>query len=87
MTLTPFLLEAWFHRVALTKKLQRGINMNTLVTRMAIATIAFFLVGPVQAEEEMLVPGYGAGQDLPGAYLAPDANTEYKHAVLNDLPP
>lgn len=31
----------------------------------------------------MLVPGFGAGRDIPGAQLVPDPNTEYK--VVFDL--
>lgn len=49
----------------------------------ALAAIALMLTGIVQAEDEMLVPGFGAGRDLPGAHLAPDPNTEYK--VVFDL--
>jgi len=50
---------------------------------VALAAIALMLTGVVQAEDEMLVPGFGAGRDLPGAHLAPDPNTEYK--VVFDL--
>ncbi|MDH3439371.1 MAG: DsrE family protein [Gammaproteobacteria bacterium] len=50
---------------------------------VALAAIALILAGVVQAEDEMLVPGFGAGRDLPGAHLAPDPNTEYK--VVFDL--
>jgi len=49
----------------------------------AVATIALALAGAANAGEDMLVPGFGAGQDLPGAYLAPDPNIEYK--VVFDL--
>jgi len=45
---------------------------------MAIATIVIALSGAVQAAEEMLIPGYSAARDLPGAKLLPDPNTEYK---------
>ena len=48
---------------------------------MAVMTIA--LAGSALAEDDMLVPGFGAGQDIPGAFNAPDPNTEYK--VLFDL--
>ena len=50
---------------------------------IALTAIALMLTGVVQAEDEMLVPGFGAGRDLPGAHLAPDPNTEYK--VVFDL--
>lgn len=49
----------------------------------ALAAIALMLAGVVQAEDEMLVPGFGAGRDLPGAHLAPDPTKEYK--VVFDL--
>ena len=48
---------------------------------MAVMTMA--LAGTALAEDDMLVPGFGAGQDIPGAFNAPDPNTEYK--VLFDL--
>jgi len=54
-----------------------------IFTNVALITIALVLTGVVQAEDEMLVPGFGAGRDLPGAHLAPDPNTEYK--VVFDL--
>ena len=54
-----------------------------ILRNVALAAIALMLTGIVQAEDEMLVPGFGAGRDLPGAHLAPDPNTEYK--VLFDL--
>lgn len=54
-----------------------------LFRNVALTTIALMLTGIVQAEDEMLVPGFGAGRDLPGAQLAPDPNTEYK--VVFDL--
>jgi intracellular sulfur oxidation DsrE/DsrF family protein len=57
--------------------------MKNSFTFVAIAAIAFTFSGTVSAEEEMLVPGYPAGQDLPGAYLSPDPNIEYK--VVFDL--
>ena len=50
---------------------------------LVLTAIALILTGVVQAEDEMLVPGFGAGRDLPGAHLAPDPNTEYK--VVFDL--
>ena len=57
--------------------------MKNVLRLVAVATIAFTFSGTVSAEEEMLVPGYSAGRDLPGAHLAPDPNTEYK--VVFDL--
>jgi len=45
--------------------------------------MALALSGVVKAEEDLLVPGFGAGRDLPGAHMAPDPNTEYK--VVFDL--
>jgi intracellular sulfur oxidation DsrE/DsrF family protein len=62
---------------------QRGTNMKISSTLVAVATIAIALTGTVNAEEDMLVPGHGAGRDLPGAHLAPDPNVEYK--VVFDL--
>lgn len=50
---------------------------------IALAAIALMLTGIAQAEDDLLVPGFGAGRDLPGAHNAPDANTEYK--VVFDL--
>lgn len=50
---------------------------------LALTAIALILTGVVQADDGMLVPGFGAGRDLPGAHLAPDPNTEYK--VVFDL--
>lgn len=49
----------------------------------AIAVMTVALAGAAIAEEDLLVPGFGAGQDIPGAFNAPDPNTEYK--VLFDL--
>jgi intracellular sulfur oxidation DsrE/DsrF family protein len=50
----------------------------------ALAVFAFILTGTAQAEDDgMLVPGFPAGRDLPGATLSPDPNTEYK--VVFDL--
>ena len=57
--------------------------MKNVFRLVAVATLAFTFSGTVSAEEEMLVPGYPAGRDLPGAYLAPDPNIEYK--VVFDL--
>ena len=51
--------------------------------KLALTAIALMLTGVVQADDKMLVPGFGAGRDLPGAHLAPDPNTEYK--VVFDL--
>lgn len=49
----------------------------------AIAVLTITLAGTANAEDDMLVPGFGAGQDIPGAFNAPDPNIEYK--VLFDL--
>lgn len=57
--------------------------MNHKTVSLATLALALLLGGLAQAEEEMLVPGYGAGRDLPGAHLAPDPHTEYK--VVFDL--
>lgn len=57
--------------------------MNMRTFKLAAATAAVMLCGAVQAEEELLVPGYDAGRDMPGALLSPDPNTEYK--VVFDL--
>lgn len=50
---------------------------------LALTAFALMLSGVAQAEDKMLIPGFGAGRDLPGAHLAPDPNTEYK--VVFDL--
>ena len=57
--------------------------MKISFIRVTVATIAIALSGVVNAEENMLIEGFGAGRDLPGAHLAPDPNTEYK--VVFDL--
>jgi len=57
--------------------------MKNLLIKAAAGAIALMFAGIAIAEEEMLVPGYPAGRDLPGAPLAPDPNTEYK--VVFDL--
>lgn len=60
--------------------------MKTL-RNVAVAALGLMLSGVVQAEDEMLIPGYGAGRDMPGATLSPDPNTEYKvvfDLVVND---
>jgi len=57
--------------------------MNHKTVSLATLALALLLGGLAQAEEDMLVPGFGAGRDLPGAHLAPDPNTEYK--VVFDL--
>lgn len=49
-----------------------------IFTYVAVATMAIALSGVVKAEEEMLVPGFAAGRDLPGAHMTPDPDTEYK---------
>lgn len=51
--------------------------------QVVLTAIALILTGVVQAEDGLLVPGFGAGRDVPGAYLAPDPTTEYK--VVFDL--
>ena len=57
--------------------------MKNLLIKCAAGAIALVLAGAAFAEEEMLVPGFPAGRDLPGAELAPDPGTEYK--VMFDL--
>jgi len=57
--------------------------MKNVITLVAVAMFANALSGAVNAEEEMLVEGFPAGRDLPGAHLAPDPNVEYK--VVFDL--
>jgi len=57
--------------------------MKISLKHVAVAVIAVALAGVVNAEEDLLVPGYDAGRDLPGAFLAPDPNVEYK--VVFDL--
>lgn len=57
--------------------------MKKLFTLIAIATITGTFSGAVVAEEKMLVEGFPAGRDVPGAHLAPDPNVEYK--VVFDL--
>ncbi len=54
-----------------------------IFTHMAVATIMIVLSGVANAEENLPVPGYDAGSELPGAHLAPDPNAEYK--VVFDL--
>jgi intracellular sulfur oxidation DsrE/DsrF family protein len=50
---------------------------------VALTAIALILTGVVQAEDELLVPGFGVSSDVSGAHNAPDPNTEYK--VIFDL--
>jgi len=57
--------------------------MRNLFKLCAAAVFTFALASIAQAEDELLVPGHGAGRDLPGAHLAPDPNVEYK--VVFDL--
>lgn len=52
-------------------------------TCVVLSTIALILAGIAHAEDNLLVPGFGVGRDVPGAHNAPDPNTEYK--VLFDL--
>ncbi|MDH4071517.1 MAG: DsrE family protein [Gammaproteobacteria bacterium] len=47
--------------------------------RQVLATIiGIIALNGVQAQENLPVPGYDAGRDIPGALLAPDPDTEYK---------
>lgn len=57
--------------------------MKIAISRVAIAVLALVLTCGVNAEDDLPVPGYNAGRDLPGAHNAPDPNTEYK--VVFDL--
>lgn len=57
--------------------------MKNVFKFVVLATMALVFSGVVTAEEKMLVEGFGAGRDFPGAHLAPDPNTEYK--VVFDL--
>ncbi len=50
---------------------------------LAVTAITIVLSGVANAEENLPVPGYDAGRDLPDAHLAPDPNAEYK--VVFDL--
>ena len=56
--------------------------------RLAVlTTIALMLTGVAYADDDVLIPGFGVGRDLPGAHNAPDPNTEYKvvfDLVVND---
>lgn len=57
--------------------------MKKLLTLVAVATLTGAFSGAVNAEEKLLVEGFPAGRDLPGAHLAPDPDVEYK--VVFDL--
>jgi intracellular sulfur oxidation DsrE/DsrF family protein len=57
--------------------------MKIAFLRVTVAMLALVLIGVVNAEVDLPVPGYDAGRDLPGAHNAPDPNTEYK--VVFDL--
>ena len=57
--------------------------MRQALKIVATAMLTIVLAGTAIAEDDLLVPGFGAGQDIPGAFNAPDPNTEYK--VLFDL--
>jgi len=48
-----------------------------LIKRFLISILAVGLFNTVHAED-MLIEGYDAGRDYPGAQLTPDASTEYK---------
>jgi intracellular sulfur oxidation DsrE/DsrF family protein len=52
--------------------------MHISIRHLAIVAIALLFTGVVQAEDELLVPGYPAGRDLPGAPNSPDPSIEYK---------
>lgn len=52
--------------------------MKNLLTLAVVATITFALAGAVEAQENLPVPGYDAGRDLPGAPNSPDPSVEYK---------
>jgi intracellular sulfur oxidation DsrE/DsrF family protein len=54
------------------------MNMNIKSILVAVATMTIAIFGLAKAEEALPVPGYDAGRDLPGAFLAPDPSTEYK---------
>jgi intracellular sulfur oxidation DsrE/DsrF family protein len=45
---------------------------------VAIVVIALVFSGAALADDDLLVPGYPAGRDLPGAPLSPDPGIEYK---------
>jgi len=55
---------------------------NSLMLAL-VATATLTLAAVVQAEDELPVPGFNAGRDLPGAHNSPDPNAEYK--VVFDL--
>ena len=57
--------------------------MKNSIRLAALAVLTIALAGTAVAEDGMLVPGFGAGQDVPGGFNAPDPNTEYK--VVFDL--
>ena len=57
--------------------------MKNVLKLVAIASIGVAFSGVVNAEEMMLVEGFGAGREVPNSHLAPDPNTEYK--VVFDL--
>ena len=57
--------------------------MKNLLKLVAAATFAISLIGTVQAEDDLPIPGVPAARDLPGAPNSPDPNTEYK--VVFDL--
>jgi len=52
--------------------------MKISISHLAIAVLAIVFASAVQAEENLPVPGYPAGRDLPGAPLSPDPSVEYK---------
>ncbi|SVB20266.1 uncharacterized protein METZ01_LOCUS173120 [marine metagenome] len=59
-------------------------RISSFVTTIAML---FALSGVVQAEDNLLVAGFGAARDLPGAPHSPDPNVEYKvvfDAVMTD---
>jgi len=51
--------------------------------KLLLLILGVFVFTGVQAEDELPIPGYDSGRDLPGAHLAPDPSIEYK--VVFDL--
>lgn len=52
--------------------------MKVSIRHLAVAAIALIFAGAVHAEDELPIPGYPAGRDLPGAPNSPDPSIEYK---------
>ena len=59
--------------------------MKLYFKTLVIATIAITLAGAANAEDEMLVPGFGAGQDIPGQDRSIKQHSPSRR-YLNDLP-